>query len=166
MKKALVAVALFFILCIPAFAQDYGDENMEGRFGVGAGYYFYNNDFLDDNGFFGRVEYAADVWSLALDYASVDALAVGEQAGGTEQMLFAHLDYTYYFNKEDETTETPTYVGLGYTHRFQGDAVSDKGGFNVIAGMDWEENWNFEAIYVYFDTNDTMWGVGAGYFFR
>jgi len=164
MKKAIVAVVLFFLLCIPAFAQGDGD-NTEGRFGVNVGYYFFNNDALDDSGFFGGVEYKADVWSVALDYTKVDALPLGEQLGGTEQLMLAHIDYTYYFQDKENTSETPTYVGLGYTHRFQGDAVTDKGAINVIAGMDWDQNWNFEAKYIYFDSDDTMWGISAGYFF-
>ena len=166
MKKAILVVVLFFILCIPAFAQGSTDEGYNGQFGVDVGYYFYNNDNLENNGFFGGVEYKADVWSVALDYARVDAKAVGEQAGGREQLLFAHLDYMYYFNTKDNETETPTYVGLGYTHRLQGDAVKDKGGVNVIAGVDWDKNWNFQARYVYFGSDDAMWGLGVGYYFQ
>jgi hypothetical protein len=164
MKKAIVALILFFLLCIPAFAAD----DFEGQFGANAGVYFFNSDWLDDNGFFGGVEYRADMWSIQLDYVNtksaeyyVEEVLVG---GDTEQMMFAHLDYIYYFNQEDYTTENPTYVGLGYTHRFLADAVDDKGGFNVVLGMDWEVNWNFEARYIYFDSDDSAWGIGVGYF--
>ncbi len=164
MKKALIALILFFVLCIPAFAAD--DGNFNGQFGINAGAYFFNNDALDDNGFFGGVEYKADMWSVALDYTRVDV--VGE--GDAEQLLFAHLDYLYYFNMNsmdayDDTAQNPAYIGAGYTHRFQGDVVKDKGGFNVVVGMDWEKNWNFEGKYIYFGSDDTVWGISVGYFF-
>ena len=167
MKKAIIALALFFLLCVPAFAED-GD--FDGQFGINAGAYFFNNDFLDDNGFFGGVEYRADMLSIAIDYTSADSTddpATEEIVeSGSEQLLLFHLDYLYYFDAQDYETETPTYIGIGYTHRFQGDVVDDGGGFNVCLGMDWEENWNFEAKYIYFDSDDSIWGIGVGYFFN
>ena len=156
MKKAILALILFFLLCVPALAAD----DYEGKFGINAGCYFFNNDALDNNAFFGGVEYCADVWSIALDYTSAK-----DVEDATEQLMFVHVDYLYYFNQDEYTTENPTYLGGGYTHRFQGDAVDDGGGFNVVLGMDWEENWNFEGKYVYFDSDDTMWGLSVGYFF-
>jgi hypothetical protein len=163
MKKVIVVVALFFLFSVPALAAD---EEMEGRFGVNAGMFFFDNPLLDDNSFFAGVEYAADMWSIELDYTRPDAATIGEIQGGTEQLMLIHLDYVYYFGDEEYATESPTYVGLGYSHRFQGDAVDDQGGFNIILGMDWQVNWNFEAKYVRFDDDDSLWGVGVGYFFE
>jgi hypothetical protein len=161
MKKAIIAVTLFFLLCLPAFAAD---EEM-GRFGVDVGWMFFDNPALDNSSWFAGLEFAGDMWSIELDYTAPDAVPLGEQAGGTEQLMLLHADFVWYFNEEEYDTETPTYIGVGYSHRFQGDAVDDGGGFNVILGMDWDENWNFEAKYVRFDDDDSLWAIGAAYFF-
>jgi opacity protein-like surface antigen len=113
MRKFLVASVLFFILCLPAMAAD-GDQ-FAGRFGVNAGYLFFNNPAIDDNCWFAGIEYAADMWSIALDYTTPDATVGGD----TEQFMMAHLDYLYYFSGEGYQMENPTYAGVGYTQRFQ-----------------------------------------------
>ena len=161
MKKAIVVVTLFFLLSIPALAAD--DDDFGGRFGVNAGMLFFNSDTLDNSSWFAGIEYVADMWSVGLDYTSPDRI----DQGGDDQMMLLNIDYLYYFNTDDyDETEIPTYLGIGYTHRFQGDVVSDGGGFNILLGMDWDENWNFEAKYVYFDSDDSLWGIGAGWFFN
>lgn len=160
MKKAIVVVTLFFLLSIPALAAD--DDDLGGRFGVNVGMFFFNNSALDNSSWFAGIEYAADMWSIELDYTTPDAVGAA-----TDQMMLLHIDYLYYFNTDDyDTTEIPTYLGIGYTHRFQGDAVSDGGGFNILLGMDWDENWNFEAKYVHFGSDDSLWGIGVGWFFN
>ncbi len=160
MKKLLVASVLFFILCLPAMAAD-GDQ-FDGRFGVNAGYFFFDNPAIDDNCWFAGIEYAADMWSVELDYTTPDAVV----GGSTEQFMMVHLDYLYYFSGEGYQMENPTYAGVGYSHRFSGDVVDDGGGFNVMVGMDFQENWNFEAKYVNFGSDDTLWGLSVGWFFN
>jgi hypothetical protein len=160
MKKAIVVVTLFFLLSIPAMAAD--DDDFGGRLGVNAGMYFFNNPGIDDSSWFGGVEFTGDMWSIALDYTTPGAIG-----GGDDQLMLLHLDYLWYFNMDDyESTDIPTYVGVGYTHRFQGDVVEDGGGFNILLGMDWDENWNFEAKYLNFGSDDSMWGIGVGWFFN
>jgi hypothetical protein len=160
MKKIIVALVLFFLLSIPAMAAD--DDDWSGRIGVNAGMLFFNNDGLDNSSWFAGLEYAGDMWSIELDYTAPDAVS-----GNTDQFMLVHIDYLYYFNMDDyESSEIPTYVGLGYTHRFNGDAADDGGGFNIMLGMDWDENWNFEAKYAYFDSDDSLWGIGVGWFFN
>lgn len=158
MKKAIVALVLFFLLSIPAMAAD--DDDWGGRFGVNTGMYFFNSDALDNSSWFAGMEYTGDMWSIALDYTAPDTVG-----GSTDKFLLLHIDYLYYFNMDDyESSEIPTYLGLGYTHRIQ--SADDGGGFNILLGMDWDENWNFEAKYVYFGSDDSMWGIGVGWFFN